>query len=918
MPRSARIAAVVAAAVLCLPGCDGESGGTPGAGPWNHQPPQLPPPGYTNQAPYVTGVTVSPAAPITSDDLTASATAYDPDGDAVTLSYAWRRNGAIIPGQAAATLPASETTKGDLITASVTASDGSLTATSQASVTIQDAPPLLTTVLPGQVVWGQPVTFTLVGSDPDGDPVGGLTLAYGPAGMAVSGDTVSWTPTLPMFDAAMDVHFGVASAAQPSLSMQGTLHVVDPGRAYALRRMGFEIPSTRNGFFAGDLDGDGDEELLVASHRGLFELARVGGAYAQVWAHPFPAGAGQTATAVAARDLDGDGHREIFVSHANVLLALDGVARREVARVEVPASPYSSAPSACADLEIADVDADGAPELVCLRPTSAYAYETAARVLVLDPATLATRWESSQTSLGNDLAIGQLDGDAALEIATSGGYVLDGASGATEWAYGPGFGSAVDTGDLDGDGVEEIVGSPSGRIVGYSAVWSSPLWEWTTASYYGASALLVADADGDGTAEIVAGDSSWGPVTAYRYRSATSDLAVAFAVPNPDGGSSALAVADLDGDGSAEIAWGAGAGSTGEDVLVVAGRDGAGAWGTEWASRDPSQLDGPFVGAHVASLGGGAVGILFASARTDSGYEGARIVSLDPATELLSVSPEVGYNWTNRAALAAADFDADGVDEAFLATAYTYNGYFIVYDPALAAAQWTSDQTVGEGRALVAADVSGDGAADLVAITAENVQVWDVTTGTRLWRSVTVGGTGMDLAVTDLDGDGVAEIVALTSTRLVVYRHNAEAPVPWLEDASVNVSGMDLEVVVQDGVPELDVLVGSYGTGNAIRRYDASATLLGETALSTPATSLHVEDLGGARHNLLVSSGPSYSYDATPARLRAIDPVTGAEIWASPPLFGAPSQNSVRYVDWNGDGRRELAVGTAASMYLTR
>ena len=51
-----------------------------------------------------------------------------------------------------------------------------------------------------------------------------------------------------------------------------------------------------------------------------------------------------------------------------------------------------------------------------------------------------------------------MDADAALEIVTAGGYVFDGATGANEWAYAGGFGAAVDTGDLDGGGVEQIVG----------------------------------------------------------------------------------------------------------------------------------------------------------------------------------------------------------------------------------------------------------------------------------------------------------------------------------------------------------------------------------------------------------------------------------------------------------------------------
>lgn len=874
-----------------------------------------------NHAPAA-AVSIWPSVPFTTDDLVATASATDPDGDPISFTFAWLRNGAVLEGRTGAALPASESEKGDAVAVTVTASDGELTASAVAAVTIQDAPPFLSATVPAEVARGEPLSVEVTASDPDGEPVGELVLVFGPAGMTVSGGTLSWTPTLPMFDRTLDVSFAVAVAAQPWVRLDGTIRVVDADRAAPLRRTGIEIPSWQNGLAAGDLDGDGDAELLVGCRRGLFELAWTGDGYAQVWSYPFSPSRGENVAAVAARDLDGDGRQEIFFSVGETLLKLDGAERREAGRVETTPVDSYSVGNACTDLEVADLDGDGGFELICLRPSSSYSsWEASAKLVVLDAATLATEWETATLGLGRDLAVGQVDGDAALEIVTAGGFVFDGSSAANEWAYGPGFGRAVDTGDLDGDGIEEIVGAGSGKIVGYSATEKSPLWErlgtWPTSS---PDSLLVGDLDGDGVLELGVGDTNWGPVVAYRYRPATNDLAAAFQAANPDGGASALAAADLDGDGALELVWGAGAGSSGEDVLLVAGPDAGGAWVTEWAGRDPSQLDGPFVGARPAAMGDGSIRLLFATANTDSGYEGTRIVALDPAGGALAVSPELGSNWNDSARLDTGDYDGDGVDEAFLTTADLYGGYFTAYDPALATAQWTSPPDLGNGRAVVATDLSGDGAPDLLAITSEGVlHAWDLKNQALLWKSVSLGGNGVDVAVADLDGDGAREIVALTTTRLVVYRR-ATGVVPWLERASAAVGGTDLEVADGDGdgVPELYVLSGSSWEASFLRRYDVNATLLGQIALDGTVRSLHVEDLGAPRQNLVVAVAGKYSWDPALAYLRAIDARTGDEIWRSPPLSGIASANSLRYVDADGDGDRELALGTGSAMYLTR
>lgn len=863
-----------------------------------------------NQAPVITSFVLSPAAPGTADPLVATASVADPDGDPVTLVWEWQRNGTVVAGQTGSTLDPSLTTRGDLFTVRLTATDGLREATAERSVTILDSLPVLTLDAPATVSWGTPATFTVAASDPDGDPVGDVVLLYGPSGMTVSvAGAGSWTPTLPMFDRALDVRFAIGVAGAPTLKSEATIRVVDPDRAYPLRRSGIEIPVWQNGLAVVDADGDGTQELLVAGRTGLYELARTTDGYGPRWMYPFAAGAAGIAAVVAA-DVTGDGKPEIFFAGASAygsatgaLVELDGVERREVAR----------AARACLDLELGDLDGDGALELACVAGTSSSG--STQRLVVLDAATLAKRWEGPELALGSSIAIGNVDADPALELVAAGGYVFDGATGANEWSYGQAFGSAVATGDLDGDGIEEIVGMDSwNRFRGFSAVLKAPVWEQAT---FDSDALLVADVDADGVPEIVVGDGQWGNVTAYRYQPATNDLAIVFQLDSQDHGVTSIAVADLDGDGALEIAWGSGATSSGEDVFVVAGRSPA--IGVEWKNTNPSQLDGPFVGAKAArTSAGGTPALLFQVANTNSGYDGSRLVRLDPATGDVAVSAEMGTNWSRNAALAVADYDGDGVDEAYAATSSLYDGYLVAWDLGANRAEWSSPAGTGNGRAVTPADLNGDGASELVTVTSEGyVLVYDVKSSTLVWKSTSLGG-GVDVEVADVDGDGAPEIVALSTSRLYVFRRTLAGPVAWLESASTAVSGSDLAVADcdGDGVPELFVLDSSYGA--SVHRFDGALAALGSFAVRGSATSLFVEDLGTARKNLVLGKGDSWAYSGATSSLEAVDPVTGAQIWESPPLWGSPGRNSLSYVDLERDGVRELAFGTGLGMYLTR
>jgi fibronectin type 3 domain-containing protein len=133
-----------------------------------------------NQAPVMESVTITPTSPTTDQTLTANPVGHDPDGTAVTYVYQWTKNGSDIPGATSATLDLSTAgngDKGDAITVSVSASDGSASSTplTATAVTIVNAAPNATVALPSSIGTDGVLTASATKSDADGDTV---TLTY--------------------------------------------------------------------------------------------------------------------------------------------------------------------------------------------------------------------------------------------------------------------------------------------------------------------------------------------------------------------------------------------------------------------------------------------------------------------------------------------------------------------------------------------------------------------------------------------------------------------------------------------------------------------------------------------------------------------------------------------------------------------
>jgi len=99
----------------------------------------------TNDAPTVGMVTVQPQPPTAFEDLRVSASPTDPNGQFPTMTYAWAINGTKLLAEGGPTLSRELFHRGDVVTSMITASDGQASSTATTQITIQNAPPTITT-----------------------------------------------------------------------------------------------------------------------------------------------------------------------------------------------------------------------------------------------------------------------------------------------------------------------------------------------------------------------------------------------------------------------------------------------------------------------------------------------------------------------------------------------------------------------------------------------------------------------------------------------------------------------------------------------------------------------------------------------------------------------------------------------------
>jgi len=665
------------------------------------------------------------------------------------------------------------------------------------------------------------------------------------------------------------------------------------GPPYALQwhRSMFGIAIGFRGMYTVDLDGDGAAEI-VATALGYdpfwYVLSHRGGQYVHVFAStPYA----DDIDSLVVGNADADASPEILVGSGHRVFIYDGVTRALQTTIVTTAA-------AVRGLQVADLDGDGTFEVAFCDDNNLYVYDVASGGL-----------EYLGIGRGGwDLAVGNVDNDAALEIVVGNGsdpgYVVDGQSHALEWTNPWGFGYLVRLGDVDGDGRQEAVASLWGGDIQIFDVELQSL-AGSIPVALAVDALRVADVEGDGSLEIVYGDDQWGEVHVYNGQT----LMEKWSVPNPDSGVTNIAVGDTDGDGTGELLFAAGYYSSGPDHLYVVD---TAAHSVEWTSTD---FAGPFRALSWGDIDAdGHVEFLSGSFESDSGYGDGLFFVHDALTQELEYQsgPTTDENWTGLWRIRNANVDADPQQEIFVTTSEFYSGIIICYDGITHAEQWRAQIPSGQSfTSMAVADVDNDGQLEIAAgvetlsSTSGSVYVFNAASGALEWHSPSLVPPFADLSlmrIADVDGDGHLEIVVGNYESAIFVIDGVTHTIQNLGNHGVTA----LDTPDRDGDGVAEVVIGTE-TG-AIQVLDAFSG----TVIQTVGN--YIERIDGlAVRDVTGSPAADYAF-ALNGEVFVYDGATNAVAWSSGVLgYSAGAEDSLLIGDVDGDGVLELVVSMGTS-----
>ncbi|HEV7920646.1 MAG TPA: FG-GAP-like repeat-containing protein [Thermoanaerobaculia bacterium] len=650
-------------------------------------------------------------------------------------------------------------------------------------------------------------------------------------------------------------------------------------RLVPLRRVGVIADYVGAANFAvADLDGDGTNDVVSCSQGSPFAVTRTG---ASTWSTSWM-GPDVGCTSVAVGDRDGDGGLDVLVTTSDSpgkLLALDPRSLGgPAASVTLPGT------AAGASIAIGNIDIEPAVEIVVVTSTDTYVY---------DGATLALEW-TGQGFGGSKVALGDVDGDHRPDVVINGstGWILDGEARTSKMGYLGGFGYAMAVGDVDADGKDEIVfsGSWSQQVTILNADTMQTTSIPATDSPY-PEAITIADANDDNAVEIITGNNQWGSIEGRR----PSDGLKLWSINNPEHGVQGLAAGDVTGDGKAEVIWGAGYSSSGQDVLFIGN---AVTKTITWQSLD---LDGTFASAVGDLDGDGRAELVVASGGSRSGYSGSVIEIFDAATGVSkgTLSPDPYYDF-HVTRLAIGQADADPAREIIALGSQSYDPRVISWDGVTRAREFTSasagccsSPSLLQSM-LTVTNIDGDSVDEIILGQSDSKVIVLNGASNVIQRAVTVSGSVVDTAVADLNGDSVPDLVVTTSTGVYAYDTGTWAALGQVALSSATKMAAGAGFVA---ITTYDGSVRTFAGAALTAGWTCTSSNLGTTA--TAISSLTFGTIGGTTRLLLGDES---------GNVRMLSP-SGATCPSY--TVSAVAKHSIARLalaDATGDGRPELLV----------
>ena len=817
----------------------------------------------------------------------------DTEEEDLSVSYRWYINGVLVEDISGDTLPAYRAVFNDLVEVSMVVSDSAnIVESRRTSIVLSDAPAQVAFEnLPESVSPGEYIEFRAIVSDPDiGDNQGVPTLVSAPSGATINEEgLISWqAPSNQLFKTQLYA-FGFSTGGEGAEVVKTHVSVTNNG-VQELARSGIEVPQMNNSMVVGDFDHDGDNEVLSTdSVNRVFLLSYQNGSYNQTWMYPYKFEQGGAVKQVLSTDFDDDGYPDIIViSEHGISVVTD---------IEEMATTLFTTDNYIHSAVLGDIDNDGDDELAYLY--SSRDYGNASDIVVVDLSSPETPLFTFATEDTYEIALGNVDSDAQLELVTNSGLVYDLESGENQWFLGAGFSNShIAVGDISGDGIDEIIGADRwDYIYVYSAQDKSQI---TSIENFNTCDISTGKLTDDSNPVLLVGDCQWGNVHAMKlsYNLLTS----VFSIDMVDHGSTSLTLGDADNDGLAELLWGTGTTSSGEDSLVTA--DVTATSATIKTTAITHQLDS-FNAAGWADLYPGDERAVFFVPRTGSGYDGSKVLLMESTGDYIT-SEEISSNWDNSSVAVTTDYNNDGAGDLFLPSAQTYDGEFAAMRLNDFSIQYeiTGDYS-NDVSVIKAFDFNSDGFDDAVYVDGRTLKAVDVNnevilatyTMPNYFRDFDIVATNDSVYVALSQRDDIIQLLKPTASGFSIQ-------------ASADTSCARLTFINADSDAAAELACYN-DQKRSLVLFDVTDTSLTKT--SDVSVNMDIDDMAAnpvtaTEQTLLVTSAKNGA-----AQLSEMT-VEGITIWKSPELIGSARSHSL-HARKSAEGSLEVMMATSRVMY---
>ncbi|MEW6999373.1 FG-GAP repeat domain-containing protein [Colwelliaceae bacterium BS250] len=719
-------------------------------------------------------------------------------------------------------------------------------------------------------------------------------ILYGPKGMNIDIEgNVTWQPEAVMMEQSLTVTFGF-SIANGLAKLEGEITIEDPARQLPLVRTGIEVPYVKNGLWVADFDDDEDNEILVINRQNIISLlSHKDGEYVQKWVYPFAFEDSSELLKVAALDMSGDGKSDIIIMTTKAIYQITNLANK--------AEKIFETEKFLVDFVVADANNDGYVDLAVLEQESSNSSANMAINLWSlkdNSLTFSTNLSSQATSI----LYGNTDNDEQLEVIASSGVIYDGISGDNEWYLPDGFGKNFSVGDINNDGIDEVITSKGWGAVNVYDTITKSIISTINLDFNDICTTKVANIDSDAAMEVLIGNCQWGNIFAFDIKD--NEASEQWRLDMIEHSSVSLTTGDVDNDGQIEVIWGSGITSSGEDVLVVA-ESGPEA-SVVWYNENPSQLDS-FRAAGWGNISPEKEASVFVVPSTDSGYSGQRIVQMDMNGDI-KVSDEVASNWDNATHARVTDYDNNGYADIFLASANLYDGFFVVKEIDSFITKWGGsageyDDNIGVVDYM---DVNQDGFDDAIVTNGKTLDIIDIQN--QLILDTLVNESYIRDIAKFITSDGEQQLIIATNENLSIY---------GFEDNK-------LSRLTQVSEPCGRIVSNANsGTIVCLAYNNARQLKLLNQQLMLTSTSSFDEDITDfisieGSENILVAFKHSINYSESNYHIAEVDAKSGSKIWSSPKLLGEVPMRSLHFVDSAYQNKPALTFSSSNAMYITR